>query len=85
MVEPGSQAPEFAATIMDTEIIPFRLSDALGDGSVVLAGSPAAFSNTCSDEMSAFRNDIDQFAELGATVIDASTDLPHTLREYRSQ
>jgi|APHM01.1.fsa_nt_gi Peroxiredoxin len=85
MVEPGGQAPEFAATVVDTEISPFEMSDVLGDGPLVLAFFPAAFSDTCTDELSAFRNDIDQFGDLGATVIGASTDLPHALREYRSQ
>ena len=85
MAEPGSQPPEFAATIVDTEITPFHLSDALGDGPVVLVFFTAAFSNTCTDEISPFRNDIDRVAEPGVTVIGASTDLPRTLREYRSQ
>ena len=82
MTAVGDDAPEFTASIVDDEMEPFRLADHLGDGPVVLAFFPAAFSNTCTDEMEAFR---DEFDRDGCTLFGVSTDLPHALSAYRSQ
>jgi peroxiredoxin len=82
MTAVGDDAPEFTASIVDDEMEPFRLADHLGDGPVVLAFFPAAFSNTCTDEMEAFR---DEFDRDDCTLFGVSTDLPHALSAYRSQ
>jgi peroxiredoxin len=82
MTAVGDDAPDFTASIVDDEMEPFRLADHLGDGPVVLAFFPAAFSNTCTDEMEAFR---DEFDRDGCTLFGVSTDLPHALSAYRSQ
>jgi len=78
----GDTAPTFTASVVDGDIEPFDLSDHIGDRPVVLAFFPAAFSNTCTDEMEAFR---DEFDRSDCTLFGVSTDLPHALGEYRSQ
>ena len=84
MVNVGDNAPSFAATLVTDDIEPFTLRDHLGDGPVVLAFFPAAFSRTCTDEMRTLRDDLDAFpAE--ATVFGVSTDLPHALQAYREE
>ena len=85
MVDIGDDAPDFTASLADGGIEPFRLSDQLGDGVVVLAFFPAAFSNTCTDEMCAFRDGLDRFESVGGTVYGVSTDLPHALQAYRHE
>lgn len=82
MTAVGDDAPEFAGSLVDDDIEPFELADHLGDGPVVLAFFPAAFSNTCTDEMEAFR---DEFGRDDATLFGVSTDLPHALAAYRTQ
>lgn len=82
MTAVGDRAPDFRASIVDDGIEPFRLADHLGDDPVVLAFFPAAFSNTCTDEMEAFR---DEFDHGGCTLFGVSTDLPHALGAYRDQ
>lgn len=85
MVAPGDIAPEFTAPIATDEIEQFSLSEAIGDGPIVLAFFPAAFSNTCTDEMCTLRDDLGEFDDLGATVYGISTDLPHALSAWRDQ
>ena len=82
MVDVGDAAPEFTGSLAYDGIEPFRLSEHLGEDVVVLAFFPAAFSNTCTDEMEALR---DGFDRTGCTLFGVSTDLPHALAAYRSQ
>jgi peroxiredoxin len=82
MTAVGDDAPDFTASIVDDDIEPFRLADHLGDEPVVLAFFPAAFSNTCTDEMEALR---DGFDRDDCTLFGVSTDLPHALAAYRTQ
>ena len=82
MTDVGDNAPSFAASLADGDIESFDLDDHLGDQPVVLAFFPAAFSNTCTDEMEALR---DGFDRSGCTLFGVSTDLPHALAEYRAQ
>lgn len=82
MVDVGDDAPDFTASLVTDEMKPFRLSDHLGDDPVVLAFFPAAFSNTCTDEMEAFR---DGFDRDDCTLLGVSTDLPHALAAYRDR
>lgn len=85
MVDIGDDAPDFTATIVDDGIEPFRLSDRLGEDVIVLAFFPAAFSNTCTDEMCALRDEFDRFDAVGGDVLGISTDLPHALGVYREE
>ena len=78
----GDDAPDFGGSIVDGDIAPFELSEHLGDEPVVLAFFPAAFSNTCTDEMEALR---DGFDRDDCTLFGVSTDLPHALTAYRAQ
>ena len=84
MVDVGDDAPPFAATLVTDDIEPFTLQDYLGEGPVVLAFFPAAFSRTCTDEMRTLRDDVDEFPA-DATVFGISTDLPHALHAYRGE
>lgn len=84
MVEVGDDAPDFSASLVTGEITPFRLSDRLGSGPVVLAFFPAAFSSTCTDEMRTLRDGIGDLGD-DTTVLGISTDLPHALQAYREE
>jgi len=82
MTDVGDDAPTFTASLVTDEVEPFDLSERLGEEPVVLAFFPAAFSNTCTDEMEAFR---DGFDRDDCALFGVSTDLPHALAAYRSQ
>ena len=84
MVDVGDDASDFAASLVTDDIEPFRLADRIGDGPVVLAFFPAAFSSTCTDEMRTIRDEFDRFPE-ACTVLGVSTDLPHALSVYREE
>ena len=84
MIDVGDDAPLFAATLVTDDIEPFTLRDHLGDGPVVLAFFPAAFSRTCTDEMRTLRDDLDEFPA-NTTIFGISTDLPHALNAYREE
>ena len=85
MVDTGDDAPTFSAAVADGDIEQFELGNHLGNGPVVLAFYPAAFSNTCTDEMCTFRDELDRFADVGGQVFGVSTDLPHAQQAYRNQ
>lgn len=85
MVDTGDPAPDFTAPLVGEETEPFRFAEALGDGPVVLAFFPAAFSTTCTAELCAFRDDLSRFETLGATVFGISTDLPYALARFRDE
>lgn len=82
MTDVGDDAPDFSGSLVNGDIEPFELAEHLEDGPVVLAFFPAAFSNTCTDEMEAFR---DEFDRDDCTLFGVSTDLPHALAAYRTQ
>lgn len=85
MVDVGDDAPDFEASLAYDGIEPFQFSEFVGDGPIVLAFFPAAFSNTCTTEMCTFRDDLDRFADVGADVFGVSTDLPHAQEAYRQE
>ena len=80
MVEVGDDAPDFTVPLAGGEayndVSEFTLSDALGDGPVVLAFYPAAFTSGCTEEMCTFRDEIGGFEALSADVYGVSVDLP---------
>jgi len=80
MLDVGETAPEFtlpkAGGDAYNDIEPFALSEALGDGPVVLAFFPAAFTSGCTAEMCTFRDSMHRFDELDARVYGISVDLP---------
>jgi glutaredoxin-dependent peroxiredoxin len=85
MVDEGDSAPDITAPIADGNVEPFTLSENLGDGPVVLAFFPGAFTSVCSSEMTTFQEDRDTFDEIGATVYGVSVDSPFSLNEFRDQ
>ncbi len=80
MVDEGETAPDFTAPRAGgdayNDVESFTLSEALGDGPIVLAFYPAAFTSGCTEEMCAFRDSMDAFEELDARVYGISVDLP---------
>ncbi len=86
MVEVDQEAPDFTvpqATADDVDS--FTLSDALGDGPVVLAFFPAAFTGGCSDEMCSFRDSLAEFEDVGGAVYGVSVDGPFALEEFAAK
>lgn len=85
MVEVGDAAPDFTAPIAHDGVEPFTLSEHLGDGPVVLAFFPGAFTSVCTDEMCQFQSDLAEFDQVGADVYGVSVDTPFSLDEFREQ
>jgi glutaredoxin-dependent peroxiredoxin len=79
-VEVGNKAPDFTLVNQDRE--PVTLSRELGNGSVVLAFFPGAFSGTCTKEMCAFRDTMSNFRNVNAKVLGISTDTFFTLKAW---
>lgn len=80
MVEEGDQAPDFTVPLAGgdayNDVEPFTLSDAIGDGPIVLAFYPAAFTSGCTTEMCTFRDSMSSYEALDAQVYGVSVDLP---------
>lgn len=80
MVETGDNAPDFtvpkAGGTAYNDLEPFTLSNATGQGPIVLAFYPAAFTSGCTEEMCTFRDSIGGFEKLDAEVYGVSVDLP---------
>ncbi|MFB6280537.1 MAG: redoxin domain-containing protein [Haloferacaceae archaeon] len=85
-VTEGEEAPGFSLPAARgrayNDIETFDLADALGDGPVVLAFFPAAFTSGCTDELRAFSADADAFAALDADVYGISVDLSFAQNEF---
>jgi peroxiredoxin len=78
-------APTFTATLANGDVEPFDLDDCLGDGPVVLAFFPAAFTPPCSNEMVALQGHLDGFRAAGATVLGVSADSAFSLNAFRDE
>lgn len=85
MLTEGDTAPTFSATLGTSDHESFDLADRLGDGPVVLAFFPGAFTGVCTTEMATFEEDLDEFEDAGATVYGVSVDAPFSLNEFRDQ
>ena len=85
MVSVGDSAPDFTAPLADGDIGEFTLSDNLDDAPLVLAFFPGAFTSVCSHEMSEFRDRLEAFEDVGATVYGISVDSPFALNEFRDK
>jgi len=83
MVKEGETAPEFGAPLANGDVESFTLADHLGDGPVVLAFFPGAFTSVCRDEMCSFRDRLGEFDDVDATVFGVSVDTPFALNEFR--
>jgi peroxiredoxin len=83
--EPGETAPTFEATFGTSDHEPFDLDDHLGDGPLVLAFFPGAFTPPCTNEMVALQEELGRFEAAGATVLGLSADSPFSLGAFREE
>ncbi|MBO4246201.1 redoxin domain-containing protein [Halomicrobium sp. IBSBa] len=85
MVSQGDSAPMFTATVGTSDHEPFDLSDHVGDGPIVLAFFPGAFTPPCSNEMVALQNHLADFEAAGATLLGISADSPFSQGAFREE
>ncbi|WP_135364307.1 redoxin domain-containing protein [Halosimplex halophilum] len=85
MVSTGDSAPTFTATLGTSDHEDFDLADHLGDGPVVLAFFPGAFTPPCTNEMVAFQERLDEFEDAGATIFGVSADSPFSQGAFREE
>lgn len=85
MLTTGETAPTFSATVGTNEHEPFDLNDHLGDGPVILAFFPGAFTPPCTNEMVAIQEQYERFQDAGATVLGVSADSPFSLGAFREE
>jgi peroxiredoxin len=85
MVDVNDDAPDFTAPLANGDVESFTLSEHLDEAPLVLAFFPGAFTEPCTNEMAAFRDDISEYEDVGATVYGISVDSPVVLNEFREQ
>jgi len=85
MPETGDTAPTFAATVGTSDHESFDLEEHLGDGPVVLAFFPGAFTPPCTNEMVALQEHLGRFEDAGATVLGISADSPFSQGAFREE
>lgn len=80
MVVEGHRAPDFTVPLAGgdgyDDVSEFTLSEAIGDGPIVLAFVPGAFTSGCTEEMCTFGRELSTFEALDASVYGVSVDLP---------
>ena len=81
----GDTAPAFTATYKGSDHETFDLTEHLGDGPVVLAFFPGAFTPPCSNEMVALQERHDDFAAAGATLFGVSADSAFSLGAFADE
>lgn len=79
-VQVGSVAPDF--TLPDSNRSPVTLSDFRGKKAVLVVFYPFAFSNICTTELCALRDDLDSFQNEQVQVLAVSTDPAPTLQAW---
>jgi peroxiredoxin len=85
MPSTGDTAPTFDATLGTTDHEDFSLADHLGDGPVVLAFFPGAFTPPCTNEMVALQEHLADFEAADATVFGVSADSPFCQGAFRDE
>lgn len=85
MLGSGDTAPTFSATRGTGDHESFELDDHLGDGPVVLAFFPGAFTPPCTNEMVALQDRLDEFRDAEATVLGVSADSAFSLGAFRDE
>ncbi|MFC5134548.1 MULTISPECIES: redoxin domain-containing protein [Haloferacaceae] len=85
MVSTGDTAPTFTATYKGSDHETFDLEDHLGDGPVVLAFFPGAFTPPCSNEMVALQERYDDLEAAGATLFGVSADSAFSLGAFAEE
>ncbi|MFW6435288.1 MAG: redoxin domain-containing protein, partial [Halovenus sp.] len=81
----NESVPTFTATVGTSDHETFELEDHLGDGPVVLAFFPGAFTPPCSNEMIALQEHLDDFEAAGATLFGISADSPFSQGAFREE
>ncbi|MDZ7645239.1 MAG: redoxin domain-containing protein [Woeseiaceae bacterium] len=82
-LETGSKAPDFTARAsLAGEEFEFSLSEALGDGTVVVYFYPSAYTGGCNIQAREFAVNMDKFRDAGATVIGVSLDSIERLNDF---
>jgi peroxiredoxin len=85
MVSTGDTAPTFTAKIGTSDHEPFDLDDHIGDGPVILAFFPGAFTPPCSNEMIGLQEHLAGFESAGATLLGVSADSPFSQGAFREE
>ena len=85
MVSTGDTAPTFTATVGTSDHESFDLEEHLGDGPVVLAFFPGAFTPPCSNEMIALQDHLEDFEAAGASLFGISADSPFCQGAFREE
>lgn len=89
MVSEGDYAPNFTVPLAGgngyDDVSEFTLSEAIGDGPIVLAFVPGAFTSGCTEEMCTFGSELDSFEALDAAVYGVSVDLPFAQNVWIAQ
>lgn len=85
MPDPGDTAPTFTATRGTSDHETYEFERELGDGPVVLAFFPGAFTPPCTNEMVAFQDRLAAFEDAGATIVGVSADSAFSLAAFRSE
>lgn len=83
MVQEGDTAPDFTVPLATADDVDeFTLSDEVGDGPIVLAFIPGAFTSVCTNEMCEFRDELSEFESLSASVYGVSVDGPFSQQAF---
>jgi peroxiredoxin len=85
MVTEGDTAPTFTATLGTSDHEPFDLDDHLGDGPVVLAFFPGAFTPPCTNEMVAFEERREHLEDAGRSLFGISADSAFSQGAFREE
>jgi peroxiredoxin len=82
----GDRAPDFSTdAALGGSVFRYSLAESLRKGPVVLYFFPAAYSVGCSTEAHFFAEAVEQFRELGASVVGVSGDDIETLTKFSIQ
>ncbi|WP_394551929.1 peroxiredoxin [Agromyces sp. MMS24-JH15] len=83
ILEPGTAAPDFE--LSDQHGAPFRLTEALERGPVVLVFFPFAFSRGCQGELCELRDNLAVFEDAKVQLVGVSVDSKHALRAWAEE
>ena len=82
----GARAPDFTSTAyLGGKAMPFKLSDALKKGPVVLYFFPSAYTQGCTIEAHEFAEATAEFNALGATVIGVTAGQTERLADFSKE
>jgi peroxiredoxin len=83
MVQQGDTAPDFTVPLAtEDDVDEFTLSEETGDGPIVLAFFPGAFTSVCTNEMCEFRDELADFEALDSSVYGVSVDAPFAQQAF---